>query len=185
MSLEPQLGSESNYPLPSFPWILHSQACSDLCCLMMLHTWGWHWGLEFWTLAIADVFIRIWKQIYPSLFQNDFNWSVISNAAMFQNNQWYLTVPGRHVHSICSYLVPIRAAFSTALATYQNLWALSVQMSCLDGLTSAYNRFLSLMDKAENHVGVGRQRSLPVCSLILGLLINMGPLKIRCYRAAL
>lgn len=48
----------------------------------------------------------------------------------------------------------------------------------LGSLTFAFNRLLSLMDKAENRVGVGRHRSLPECSLML--LINMGPLKIKC-----
>lgn len=49
-----------------------------------------------------------------------------------------------------------------------------MQVSCLGRLTSAYNRLLSLMGKAENRVGVGRHRSLPVRSLMLGALFAAG-----------
>jgi len=52
------------------------------------------------------------------------------------------------------------AAVSTVLATYQPFHIhikLSVQTSCFGGLIYAYNRFLSLMNKAENRAVGGRK----------------------------
>lgn len=73
---------------------------------------------------------------------------MFQKKTMKSDNIWQICVC-----NICSYLAPVRAAFSTVLATYQPLQALSVRMSHFGGLTYDYNRFLSLTDKAENHVG--------------------------------